>query len=406
MAKGVGYLAEPARGDVATALAAATTLNATYSLPYVPHVCMEVLNCTVHHRGTSCEIWAPVQAAAWVHDEAVKLTGLSKDAITVHTTFLGGGLGRKIERDYYSQAIQVGIRMQGQPVKLTWSREEDTRFDQFRPTALINVQARLAAGGRIAAWKYRHVSPSISRQRGRSMTSADTQATEGCYALPYAMDASRIEWVENPARVPVGYWRSVGYSLNAFAVESAIDELALAAGIDPMTFRKDLMAASPRPLAVLEMADKCSQWRKTLPSGRAWGMAYGEAFGTHVCQVVEVSGSATSLRVNRVLCVVDCGMAVNPGSVEMQMQGGIIHGLNAAMWGRQKFVAGKPQIANFNTYRMLRVSEAPQVEVQILNSGQPVSGVGEPGVPPIAPAVANAYFRLTGIRKRKLPFFA
>ena len=405
MASGVGYPAEPARGDVVAALGSGPTIDSTYSLPYVPHVCMEVLNCTVDYRGDSCEIWVPAQSAAWVHGEAMRLTGLPAGAITVHTTFLGGGLGRKIERDYYSQAIQVGLVVK-KPVKLTWTREEDTRFDQYRPMALINVQASLGDQGRIAAWKYRHVSPSISRQRGRSMTAADGQATEGSTALPYAIENSLVEWVEHPSKIPVGYWRSVGYALNAFAVESAIDELAVAAGAgDPLKFRIQLAAGNPRVLALLRKADEMSAWRQKLSSGRAWGTAYSEAFGTHVCQVVEVSGTDTSLRVHRVLCVVDCGLAVNPASVEMQMQGGIIHGLNAALWGRQRFVAGKPQIGNFNQYRMLRVREAPEVQVVIVNSGEPLGGIGEPGVPPIAPAVANAYYRLTGVRIRKLPFF-
>ena len=402
---GQAHLAEPEVGEVDTALAeAAASIDSTYFLPYVSHICMEVLNCTVDYRGDSCEIWCPVQAAAWVMSEAAALTGLPTDRITVHVTFLGGGLGRKIERDYYSQAIQVGMAIK-KPVKLTWTREEDTRFDQYRPMALINVKAGLNDGGGVAFWAYRHVSPSISRQRGRSLTSADGQATEGQTALPYAFASSRSEWIEHTAQIPVGYWRSVGHSLNAFAVESAIDELADLAGKDPMEFRKGLMAGHPRALNVVEAADAASQWRHALPADRAWGMAFSEAFGTLVCQVAEISGSETSLLVHRVACAVDCGTAINPGSVEMQMQSGIIHGLNAALWGGQSFAGGAPQVANFNNIRMLRVKEAPDVDVHIVASGEALGGIGEPAVPPIAPAVANAYYRLTGIRIRSLPFF-
>jgi len=406
MQNGQVFLAENPVGDVQQGLEElVASIDSTYYLPYLSHVCMEVLNCTVDYRGDSCEIWCPVQAANWVLREAAAITELPDDKITVHTTFLGGGLGRKIERDYYSQAIQIGKAMEGTPVKLTWLREEDTRFDQYRPMALINVKAGVYADGSVAAWHYRHVSPSISRQRGRSTTSADSQATEGQTKLPYAFENSRSEWIEHTCKIPVGYCRSVGHSLNAFAVECAIDELAEAAGQDPMEFRKQLMADHPRALAVVEAADALSSWRHSLPSGRAWGMAFAESFGSLVCQVVEISGSGTSIRVHRVACVVDCGTAINPGSVEMQMQGGIIHGLNGALYGGQSFAAGAPQVANFNTLAMLRVKDAPTVEVQIMESGEALGGIGEPGVPPIAPAVANAYFQLTGIRVRNLPFF-
>lgn len=257
MLNGAAIPAEDPVGDAEGALAHAKTgIDATYSLPYVSHVCMEVLNCTVDYRGDSCEIWCPVQAASWVVSEAAKLSGLAPGQITVHTTFLGGGLGRKIERDYYSQAIQVGMAL-GRPVKLTWTREEDTRFDQYRPMALINVQAGIDDNGAVA-WKYRHVSPSILKQRGWLWGGSDSQATEGQTHLPYGFDHSLSEWVEHPAKVPVGFWRSVGHSLNAFAVESAIDELAYATVRDPIDLRKELMAGYPRALAVVEAADAAS----------------------------------------------------------------------------------------------------------------------------------------------------
>ncbi len=360
MYNGEAFLAEAPVGDVDEGLSNAwSTIDSTYSLPYISHVCMEVLNCTVDYRGDSCEIWCPVQAASWVHSEAVALTGLPPDKVTVHTTFLGGGLGRKIERDYYQPGHPGRHRNED-----AGQVDVDARGGHpFRSVPADGADQRQGGPGRHMALSLPGSTamclPSISRQRGRSMSSADSQATEGQTALPYAFANSRSEWVEHTSQVPVGYWRSVGHSLNAFAVESAIDELADAALKDPMEFRKELMAGHPRALAVVEAADALSQWRHSLPSGRAWGMAFSEAFGSLVCQVVEISGSDTSISVRRVTCVVDCGTAINPGSVEMQMQSGIIHGLNAALWGGQSFVAGAPQVANFNRIRMLRVKEAP-----------------------------------------------
>jgi isoquinoline 1-oxidoreductase subunit beta len=374
---------------------------------------MEVPSCTVKmtfsgSTPTFCEIWAPTQAAGWVVNTATKLTKLPSSAIVVHTTFLGGGLGRKIEQDYIWQAIQVALVVK-KPVKLTWRREEDLAHDQYRPFALANVAATLSSG-KIKAWSYRTVSQSILGQRGwLGPGFVDSQAVEGAVHLPYDLGNHLVEWVPLTAGIPVGFWRSVGASINAFAVESTMDELAKAAGQDPFKFRYDHLASSAaqRFYSVLGAADlMSSSWRKTLPAGRAWGLAIAESFGTVVCEVVEISQPAAgSLRVHRVDCVVDCGTVINPDSVEAQMQGGILHALNATLWGQSTFTAGKASQQNFNRYRVMRLSEMPTVKVQILGSTNPPSGVGEPGVPPLAPALANAYARLKGIRVYKLPFF-
>ena len=225
--------------------------------------------------------------------------------------------------------------------------------------------------------------------------------------LPYDLPTRLVEWVPLPAGIPVGFWRSVGSSVNAFAVESMMDELALAAGADPFAFRYDHLANSPRVNAVLWAADiMSSSWRKALPAGHAWGVAIAESFGTVVCEVVEISQpSSTSIRVHRVDCVIDCGTVINPDSVAAQMQGAIVHAINATLWGQSTFTAGKANQQNFNRYRVMRLSEMPAVNVQIVKSANPPSGVGEPGVPPLAPAIANAYARLTGKRVRTLPFF-
>jgi isoquinoline 1-oxidoreductase beta subunit len=392
------------------ALLGTPTVSATYTLPYLAHATMEVLNCTVSitfagGAPTRCEIWAPTQGAAWVAGLAAGLTGLPASAVVVNTTFAGGGLGRKFEMDFVSQAIQTALVVR-KPVKLTWSREEDFGHDQYRPCAVVVAKATLNGNKRIKAWSYRNVSQSILGQRGWLPPGAvDSQAVEGSIRLPYALGTYLSEWVPLPAGIPVGFWRSVGSSINAFAVECMIDELAQAAGQDPFVFRKNHVTDA-RALAVLQTADNLSLWRKSLAPGHAWGMAYAASFGTRVCEVVEVSSPGTSsVRVNRVTCVVDCGTAINPDSIEAQMQGGILHALNATLWGQSTFTAGKANQTNFNRYRVMRPSEMPAVTVQIVPSTAPPSGIGEPGVPPLAPALVNAYARLTGVRVRTLPMF-
>ncbi len=425
MATGTSLVAEPApppagiAGTVKDALGAPPTVDATYTLPYVSHATMEVLNCTVRvdfsaatGAPSGCEIWAPTQSAGTVAATAAAvLKTIPATAVVVHTTFLGGGLGRKIEQDYISQAVQVALAVK-KPVKLTWWREEDFGHDQYRPFALVNVKASLtapAANGMVKAWSYRTVTPSISWQRGRSVGAVDGQAVEGAVKLPYALGTSMVEWVPLNAGIPVGYWRSVGCSINVFAVESMMDELAKAAGgADPFDFRtRHMVNAPPRAAAVLHEADLMTQtWRKSLPAGHAWGMAIAQAFGTWVCEVVEISQPvAGALKVHRVDCVVDCGVVINPDSVEAQMQGGILHALNATLWGQQTFTAGKANLLNFNRSRVMRQGEMPQVTVRIVKSPEAPTGTGEPGVPPLAPALANAYARLTGKRIRSLPFF-
>ena len=402
---------------VTAALGSATAkVQATFNLPYVPHATMEVPNCTasVVYSGTTpvtCEIWAPTQNASSVIATASALTGLPASSILVHTTFLGGGLGRKIEMDYVSQAIQTSMAVKA-PVKVMWPREEDFANDQFRPMAAISVKAGLDSAKKISAWSYRVATPSISWQRATATNNnklkLDGQAVEGAVALPYTRGSSLTEWVpldSDVAGLPVGYWRSVGASMNVFAAESIIDMLADAAGEDPFTFRMNRITDA-RTLAVLAAADTLSAWRKTLPAGRAWGMAISKAFGTTVCEVVDVSRPALgTMKVNRVACVVDCGIAVNPDAVEAQMQGGVIHGLNATLWGNAVFKLGIAQQLNFNKNRMMRLGDAPEIQVAIVQNTYDPSGTGEPAVPPVAPAIANAWYRLTKTRVTSLPFF-
>jgi isoquinoline 1-oxidoreductase beta subunit len=395
-------------GDPTTAFANATRiLEWTYDLPFLAHACLEPLNCTASVTPNSCEIWAPTQAITGAASVAASVTGLQPSQIIVHTTFLGGGLGRKGEQDFVRQAVQISKAL-GRPVKLTWSREEDFTNDFYRPMALSRIRVALGPNGQILGWNNRLVSPSImiSRFPAAVANGVDTQATEGATDLPYLLGARQIEYVQLPTGVPVGFWRSVGHSLNAFTTESAIDELALALGLEPLTFRRQLLGDDSRKLAVLNAAASLAGWDSPPPAGRARGIALHTSFGTIVAQVAEISiDNAAGVKVHRVSCALDCGLAINPDSVEAQIQSAIVHGMASALWGKVGFKAGAADVRNYNAYRMLRLREMPQVSVRIINGGGPLGGMGEPGVPPIAPAIANAYAALTGKRLRSLPLF-
>lgn len=411
---GTVYTVEASTADARAALALPGTrvVDATYTLPYVPHACMEVLNCTVDYvPGVRCDVYAPTQVARSALALVVALTGLPADKVSVKPTLLGGGLGRKAELDFIAQAVQVGMAI-AKPVMLVWSREEDYTHDQYRPMAVVKARAGLDANGLITGWTYRNVSPSILAQRGSTLgPRGDSQGWEASAELPYAFGSHLVEWVSHPSPIPVGFWRSVGASINTFAVESLIDELALAARQDPYLFRRNKLT-DPRWLAVLDAAAGMAGWSSASSNGTARGIAIGRAFNTIVATVVEVSGSsATSFKVRRVWLAIDAYLTVNPAQVEAQMVGGVVHGLNAALYGQQTFANGAAQRKNFNANKMIRASEMPQVTVKIMpppavaDRNVPIGGVGELGVPTFAPALANAVARLTGTRLRNLPFF-
>ncbi len=403
MATGTAAVADTA-GKAAPALArAARTIDATYGLPYLAHAAMEPLVCTASVTARGCTLWAPTQAPGLAAATAAAICGIPASAVKVHTTLLGGGLGRKFETDYVAHAVAASKAV-GAPVKVTWSREEDFTHDQYRPMASIRIRAGLTATGSPSGWWDRIVSPSILFQRGWIPDGVvDGQAVDGALELPYALPDRLVEYVRHPAAVPVGFWRSVGNSLNCFAVESAMDELALAAGQDPLAFRLGLMAGKPRAAAVLKAAATMSGWSTPPAAGRARGIAVTSSFGSYVAQVAEVSSVAGAVKVERVWCAVDCGRVVNPDTVEAQMQGGIVHGLTATLWGKMSFSQGVASPDNFDRYRMMRMRDMPVIAVQVMPSVAPPGGVGEPGVPSIAPAVANAWARLTGTRVRSLP---
>jgi isoquinoline 1-oxidoreductase beta subunit len=397
-------------GDAAAAVqGSAKVVDATYSVPYLPHATLEPMNATALVTQTSCEIWAPTQSQVGCVQTAARVTGLPTSAITVHTTFLGGGLGRKGELDFIEQAVIVAQANQGTPVKLVWSREEDFTHDYYRPAALCHLTGGVDAQGNVTGFVSRNVSPSIGYQKNPARyanpAQVDSSAVEGLNSMMYAIGNQRIEWVlDSSAQVQVSYWRSVGNSYNVFFAECFIDELAGAAGRDPVDFRRGLLASNPRALAVLNLLADKSGWATPVPPGRARGVAIAETFGSIVGEVAEISGSlSTGIKVQKVTVVIDCGTTINPDTVQAQMESAVVQGLGAALWSDMPFKAGQPMRRNFNTFRMPKLRDMPQIDTYIIESGAPLGGVGEPGLPPIAPAVVNAIAKLTGTRVRSLP---
>jgi isoquinoline 1-oxidoreductase beta subunit len=390
-----------------------TAIAATYQLPFLAHAALEPLNCTVRYTPSSstaparCEVWAPTQAPDGVMQTAKGLCP-ANTIVTVVNTLVGAGFGRKFEQDFIREAVQVALAYPGKPVKLTWPREEDFGYDQFRPMAMSSIQASTSPAGKITAWRNRVVTPSISVQRGGNPNALDGSAVDGAIDLPYALNPVLVEYVRHDTTIPVGYWRSVGMSINTFAVESAMDELAAAIGWDPIQFRLNNLSDT-RMTNVLTKLKALANWGTPAGSGRAQGVAIAAGFGSYVGQVVEISVNATSgaVTVHRISAVIDCGLAVNPDAIKAQIEGAVAQAVSATLYAQQTFVNGVPQVRNYSQYRLLRLRDMPQVDVQIIANGDATGGVGEPGVPCVAPAIANAHARLLGqaARKRALPFF-
>ncbi len=390
-------------GDTDQAIAAAHRIvESAFELPYLAHAAMEPLNCTAHVRWNRCEIWCSTQNPASVQRRAASVAVLPPAWVDVHTTLIGGGFGRRLENDMVVDAVQLS-KATGRPVQVVWTREDDMQHDFYRPAAYSHMIAALDAEGQLTAWKHRLVSQSIDSRFG-SLDGPDTTSVQGASDLPYAIPNIRVDYVAAQLPIPVGYWRSVGYSLNAFFTECFMDEVAAAAGKDPCEFRLGLLRNSPRRKAVLELVAEKSNWGKVLPAGKGRGVALHTSYRTTVAQVAEVSVAPDgAVRVERVVCAIDCGQMVNPDTIQAQMQGGIVFGLSAALWGNITLKDGRVQESNFDSYRVLRISEMPEVEVHIVASTESPTGVGEVGVPPIAPAVANALFVAAGKRVSRLP---
>jgi isoquinoline 1-oxidoreductase beta subunit len=379
-------------------------LEAVYDLPYLAHATMEPMNCTAHVRANEVEVWVPTQAPDLTKAIASKVAGVPPQAVKVHTTFLGGGFGRRAGVDFLVEAVQVSKAV-GAPVKVIWSREDDTRHGSFRPMTYNVLRAALDSWGRPVAWSHKLVSQSIFAQLNRPLVKGiDPLVMEGAHHVPYDIPNIEVNWIHKEVGVPVTVWRSIGNSTNIFVVESFIDELAHAAGKDPLEYRLLLLGKAPIYKGVLELAARRAGWGSRLPAGRYRGIAVANTFGGHVAEVAEVSVTKDGkVRVHKVVAAVDAGTLVNPDQVKAQIEGGIVYGLTAALYGRITIDKGRVVEGNFDTYKMLRINEMPQIEVHLMPSTEPPRGIGEAGVPPIAPAVTNAIFAATGKRLRQLP---
>lgn len=397
-------------GDVAAGRSkAAKTIEAVYYAPYLAHATMEPMNATADVRADSCEVWSGIQAQMVVQGQVAKILGIAPEKVKINNTLLGGGFGRRLG-DYVLDAVRLSKAV-GKPVKVVWTREDDMHGDFFRPSAYNVMSAGVDATGRPVFWQHRIVSPSIMATLGPGLfgfapppDKLDDSATEGAHTLPYDTQNLYVDWVPINQGVPVGFWRSVGSSHTAFSTECFLDEVAHAAGKDALAFRLSLLEKHPRHAGALKLAAEKAGWGKALPKGMGRGIAVHESFGSYVAQVAEVSVEKDgNVRVHRVVCAVDCGQIVNPDTVNAQMEGAIVYGLTAALYGEITLKDGRVEQQNFYDYKMLRMNEMPKIEVHIVPSTEKHGGVGEPGTPPIAPAVVNAIFAATGKRIRSLP---
>lgn len=390
-------------GDV-DAVLTADAFQADYSVPYLAHATMEPMSAAAWLQDGKLQIWAGTQLPTQIAGEAARLTGLPPEAVEVHTLPMGGGFGRRAEMDFIRQAVTVAAALPGTPILLTWSREEDMTHDAYRPMAAARVRASLDQG-RIAALDVSVASPSvIASQLGRlgySVPGPDATIAQGASEQPYEFPNYRVTGYKVPVGVPVGSWRSVGNSQNAFFQESAIDELAHLAGADPLAFRLSQMTHDPSRRVLQAVADMCD-WGNT-PQGRARGVAFCVSFSVPVAQVIEVEQTDAGIRMTNAWAAVDVGVALDPAIIEAQVQGGMVYGLSAAISGEITFAQGRVQQQNFWDYEPLRLHQCPPIAVRILENGPKLRGIGEPGTPPAAPALANAIFALTGQRIRSLP---
>lgn len=395
-------------GNLADAAAnAATRLDARYEAPYLAHACMEPMNCTAWVRGDTVEVWAGTQSQGPAQGILSQVASVTPAKVKINTMLLGGGFGRRFAPDFTIDATLLS-KISGKPVKLIYTREDDMAAGFYRPAAVARFEGALDAQGRPTLLKAGVGSPSIMAASGFMKipdNGVDSFAMEGIADHPYDIPNQRLAYGRKEPGPQVWFWRSVGHSQNIFFIESFVDELAAAAGQDPFEFRRALLGKQPRYKGVLELAAAKAGWGGALPAGVFRGIAVGQSFGSYVAEVAEVSvGDDGTPRVHRVVAAVDCGMTVNPLTIERQIESAIVYGLSAALYGRIDFKDGRVVQGNFHDYPVLRITEMPKVEVHIVPSTEKPGGIGEPGTPPIAPAVANAVFAATGKRLRRLPF--
>ena len=411
-AKSSGGAVAAKKGDAGAALAAAKKrVEAEYDVPYLAHAPMATLNCAAKLEGNRCEIWTGTQFQTLEQATAAKIAGVPPEHVTVHTTFLGGGFGRRANprADFVSEAVHVA-KAAGVPVKVVWTREDDIRGGYYRPLFLHRIEVGLGDDGKPVAWQHQIVGQSILAgtpfEQFMVKGGIDATSVEGVTDSPYleSIEARRITLQSPKNQVPVLWWRSVGNTHTAFAMESMIDELAWTAGRDPVEYRVELLEKSPRHRQALQLAAEKAGWGKQLPEGRARGVAMHESFGSIIAQVAEVSVDADkSVRVHKVTCAVDCGTAINPLGIEAQVQGAIAFGLSAVLHSEVTLKDGRVEQSNFHDYRVLRLPDMPQVDVHLIESGAKMGGIGEPATAPVSAAVANAVYALTKQRLRSLP---
>jgi len=412
LAKTSGTVAKKAGDPEQVFKEASKQISAEYEVPYLAHATMETLNCLVDLHADSCEIWTGTQFQTSDRNTAARIAGLKPEQVKIHTTYLGGGFGRRANphSDFVAEAVDVAKTVK-KPVKVIWTREDDIKGGYYRPMWYDRIIAGLDEKGDLIAWQHTIVGQSIISgtpfEQMLVMHNVDETSVEGAKDIPYEIPNIVVDLHSPKIGVPVQWWRSVGHSHTAFVVESFIDEVAHAVGKDPYEFRRKLLSKHPRHKGVLELAAQKAGWGASLPEGHARGIAVHESFGSFIAQVAEVSvNPAGEVRVHKVVCAIDCGKVVNPEVIKAQMESGIVFGLTAALFGAITFKDGKVEQSNFHDYQMVRMKNMPKVEVYIMPSQEALGGVGEPGVPPIAPAVANAVFAATGKRIRRLPINA
>jgi isoquinoline 1-oxidoreductase beta subunit len=392
-------------GDAAKGLSEGELHEAVYELPFLAHAAMEPLNCTVHVTPTSCEVWVGIQVLSRAQAVAAKITGLPLDKVTVHNHLIGGGFGRRLETDFVEKAVRIAKQVDG-PVKVVWMREEDIQHDIYRPVYLDRLSASVSKG-RVAGWKHRITGSAViarwlppAFQKGIDIDAIDSAAD-----MPYDIANLRVEYVrDEPPAVPTGFWRGVGPNNNVFAIESFMDELARKSNKDPVAFRRDLLGKAPRLKAALDLAAEKAGWGSPLPARTGRGVAVQTAFGSFIATVAQAEvDEHGGVRVQRIVSAVDTGIVVNPDTVIAQLQGGLVFGLTAALYGNISIEKGRVLQSNFHDYRMLRINEMPQIEVHLIKSGEAPGGIGETGTTAAPPALGNALFAATGIRLRRLP---
>jgi isoquinoline 1-oxidoreductase beta subunit len=391
-------------GDAPAAVKSnARSFERVFEVPFLAHATMEPMNCTADVRSDRCDVWVPTQGQTASLEAAVAASGLPAKAVNIHTTYLGGGFGRRGEADFVMDAVEASKAV-GKPVKVVWTREDDMQHDYYRPITYARMWGAVDPSGKPVVFMQRMVQQSLMKRIGAlPPTGVDFISLEGAANLPYDIPNVRVEYIETDPGVPYGFWRSVGASVQGFVVEAFIDELATTAGKDPYQFRRDLLSKHPRHRAVLDLVAEKSGWGKPLPAGRGRGIAVMEAFGSIVAEVAEVSVTNGNTRIHKVWCAVDCGWVINPDTVKAQMEGGTLYGLTAALKSEITVQNGRAVQRHFNDYPMIRHNESPEVEVHIVPSTETPGGIGEPSTAIAAGALVNAVSAATGKRVYKLP---